>query len=289
MSSLIADSALIADVLGQDPVGLEPLAGGCIARVYRVACDDGKTLAAKVNTDAEPTLDVEAFMLEFLRARSVLVVPRVVVSTSQVLVMDYIEHSGGASDTGLRELARGLAGLHGQYGSAFGFECDTLIGPLIQPNPEMASWRAFYAEHRLRHFAGVARHRGGLSVGLLDRCQRAADRIGDWIDDDEEPTLVHGDLWAGNVLWRDGQVAALIDPAVHFAHREVELAFMDLFGSFGSEFWTRYHDLSPIRDGFWETRRHVYRLYPLLVHVALFGGSYASMLSGELDALGVPG
>ncbi len=289
MSPLETDLSLLSDVLGQTPTRIEPLAGGCIARVYRVDCSDGTTLAAKVSTDAHPTLDVEAFMLDYLRARVALPVPGVVAFTAQVLVMDHVEHSGGASGSGLRELAHGLAALHGQHGPAFGFEQDTLIGPLVQPNTEMSSWRAFYAEHRLRHFAGVARGKGGLSAGLFERCQRAADRIGDWIDDDEEPTLVHGDLWAGNVLWRDGQVAALIDPAIHYAHREVELAFMDLFGSFGSEFWGRYHDLSPIRDGFWQTRRHVYRLYPLLVHVALFGGSYASMLSSELDALAVPG
>jgi fructosamine-3-kinase len=289
VASSNTDRALIADVLGQEPVCLEPLAGGCVARVYRVGLADGGSLAAKVSTDEVPTLDIEAFMLGSLCARATLPVPRVVASTARVLVMEFIKHSGGASEPGLRELAQGLGELHGVCGPAFGFERDTLIGPLVQPNAQMSSWREFYAEHRLRHFAGVARRQGGLSGESFDRCLWAADRIGDWIDDDEPPALVHGDLWAGNVLWRDGRVAALIDPAIHFAHREVELAFMDLFGSFGSSFWDRYHELRPIRDGFWQTRRHVYRLYPLLVHVALFGGSYGSMLSSELDALGVPG
>ena len=289
MSSTQTDKLLIEGALGRGPVRLEPLTGRCVARVYRVELADGERVAAKVCTDTDPTLDVEAFMLGYLGERVEMPVPRIVTSTPRVLVMEFVEHWGGASDSGLSELAQGLAALHSVHGTAFGFERDTLIGALVQPNAEMPSWRDFYAEHRLRHFAGVARKRGGLSANLFDRCQRAADRLADWIDDDEDPTLVHGDLWAGNVLWRDGKVAALIDPAIHYAHREVELAFMDLFGSFGSEFWTRYQELSPIRDGFWQTRRHVYRLYPLLVHVTLFGGSYTGMLSRELDVLQVPG
>lgn len=282
------DEALISDALGARPAALTLLAGGCVATVYRVQTTDGRVLAAKVDAGPEPTLDVESCMLEYLRGRCVLRVPGVVSASPRVLLMEFIEHSGGASRAGLVELAEGLAELHGVTGRAYGFGRDTLIGPLRQPNEQDADWRSFYAERRVRHFARVAFEAGRLGAALRERCERAADRIKEWIADDEAPTLVHGDLWSGNVLWRGGRVAGLIDPAVHYADREVELAFMDLFGSFGPEFWARYHAFRPIRAGFWEVRRHAYRLYPLLVHVRLFGGSYGGALSGELDALGVP-
>lgn len=281
------ETRLIADTLDEMPVRLTPLAGGCVASVYAVDRADGSRVVAKVDASARPRLDVEGFMLSLLRGRSPLTVPEVIRSTPRVLVMEFVEHRGGASDEGRVELAEGLAALHANSGDAFGLDRDTLIGPLEQPNGRLPSWREFYAERRIRHFARVAADSGHLPTALRGRCLRAADRLHAWIDDDEPPTLVHGDLWSGNVLWRNGRLAAVIDPALHYADREVELAFMDLFGSFGEAFWGRYHAVRPIRDGFWELRRHAYRLFPLLVHVTLFGESYLGALSRELDALGI--
>lgn len=278
--------ALIERVLGQAPIALSPLSGGCVASVYLAVMAGGERLVVKVDPGPRAMLDREAFMLRLLAERSELPVPKVVASDSRVLAMEYFESGGGPSSTGEGELADAVAKLHGVAGPHYGLEQDTLIGPLEQPNCPATDWSEFFAEQRVRAFARIAHSGGGLPDALCTRCLRLADRAPELLANAEGPCLVHGDLWAGNMLWRDGRLAGVIDPATYYADREVELAFMDLFGSLGPGFWERYAQIRPIRREFWELRRHVYKVYPLLVHVHLFGGSYTEQLDRELAASG---
>ena len=100
------------------------------------------------------------------------------------------------------------------------------------------------------------------------------------------PALIHGDMWGGNILCRDGRVAAFIDPAIYHAEPEIELAFATLFATFGTPFFERYRDIRPIAPGFFEERPALYNLYPLLVHVRLFGGHYVASVEATLSQLG---
>jgi fructosamine-3-kinase len=102
----------------------------------------------------------------------------------------------------------------------------------------------------------------------------------------ERPSLIHGDVWTTNVLAEGEQITAFLDPAIYFAHAEIELAFTTLFGTFGPAFYERYHQIRPIGPGFFETRRDLYNLYPLLVHVRLFGGSYVNSVHQILARFG---
>ncbi len=134
--------------------------------------------------------------------------------------------------------------------------------------------------------------RGALAAGrlppaLMARIEAAAGRLEHWLDEPPQPSLIHGDLWAGNVLCREGRIAAFIDPAIHFADAEIELAFATLFGSFGDPFFDAYGARRPLRPGFLEIRRDVYNLFPLLVHVRLFGDAYLPAVGRILDRLGV--
>jgi fructosamine-3-kinase len=109
-----------------------------------------------------------------------------------------------------------------------------------------------------------------------------ADKLDTYIEEPDRPSLIHGDMWGGNVLCRDGRIAAFIDPAIYHADPEIELAFSTLFGTYGDRFFRRYDEHCPIRPGFFEARRDIYNLYPLLVHATLFGGHYASQVDGIL-------
>lgn len=120
--------------------------------------------------------------------------------------------------------------------------------------------------------AGEAARVGRLPGHFLHRLDQFAAHLGDWLSEPEHPALIHGDAWTTNILASGSRITGFLDPAVYYAHPEIELAFMTLFNTFGAAFFRRYNAQRPIQAGFFETHRDIYNLYPLLVHVRLFGG-----------------
>ena len=273
-------SARVEAALGEPVSGLRALGGGCVGEVYAAEVG-GQRVVVKAGAPGSK-LDVEGWMLRTLSERSSLPVPGVIHDEDTLLIMEFVE-SGGRVDAGAeRHAADLLADLHTITAEGFGCDRDTLIGSLHQPNPWTGSWIEFFGEQRLVHMAETARERGALNERDVDAVRDLASRLGLWLDEPEAPSLIHGDVWGGNVLCRNGRIAAFIDPAVYYAHPEVELAFITLFGTFGEAFFARYAGSRRIREGFFETRRDLYNLYPLLVHAALFGGGYVSGVRSTL-------
>lgn len=256
-------------------LGSRRLSGGCIADVLLADLVDGRRVVVKLGGSDYAT---EALMLRTLAERSRLPVPDVLHAAPDLLVIGHVEHDGRMGESGERHAAELLADLHSVRAETFGFERDTLIGPLPQPCPPTASWIEFFAEHRLRHFGARARREGAITDRCWQALQRLADNLADHLEEPDHPSLIHGDVWGGNVLAHEGRIAAFIDPATHYAHPEVELAFTTLFSTFGRPFFDRYNQLRPIRPGFFERRRALYNLYPLLVHAILFGGGYGQQV-----------
>lgn len=293
-----ADSDLetrIADALGAAVAAIDPLDGGEVGSVYRVALADGRTVAAKTG---DTPLDVEADMLDFLGDRG-LPVPELHHRSADLLVMAYVEGDADFSPAVARDVARHLAALHEETSRetdatpeadetdrVFGFPDDTLDGPYRQPNPWTDSWVEFYRDHRLRYAAENARSAGLLSTDLAERIERLAGDLVSWLPDDPEPSLLHGDAWTNNVIVANGAVRAFLDPACYFGHSEVELAYADFTGSFGEPFFETYREERGIDVGFFEGRREIYQLSPLLVHLLYFGDErYAVGLREKLRAL----
>ncbi len=214
-------------------------------------------------------------------------VPRVWHAESDLLLMQWMEGTTGASGAAEEHAARLLAALHstGPPADGFGLHRDTRIGGLRQPNDRSASWCEFFAERRLRFMANEAREAGRLPAAMVQRVESLAGRLERWIDDAPTPSLVHGDVWSGNVLSRGGRVTAFLDPAIYYADAEVELAFVTLFHTFGERFFAAYRECRPIAPEF-ERRWQLYNLYPLLVHVRLFGGSYVGSVDSTLRTFG---
>ena len=275
----------ISRAIGARPARLSPMGGGCVGDVFKVWLKNGEILVAKVG-DAGSGLAVEGVMLTYLAEHSSLPVPDVIHADDTLLLMSYVESGGGITASAQVHAAGLVADLHGITADAYGLDRATLIGGLHQPNPWTGSWIDFFRDQRLLYMGRQALDARRLPGHAMRRIETLAGRLDRWLEEPAAPSLIHGDMWGGNVLCRDGRIAGFIDPAVYYADREIELAFSTLFGTFGNSFFERYNELRPLRPGFFEERRDLYNLYPLLVHVRLFGGSYVGSVDRTLDRYG---
>lgn len=275
----------IRTITGFSPVKSRPLSGGCIAEVRLITLENNSRLVTKIGR-AGDRLDLEGHMLEKLGQTKTVPVPSVLYAADHLLVMDYLETSGGITDSVQRDAAKKLAALHQVSQDFFGYEEDTVIGGLPQPNPKTTSWVDFFKTHRLLHMGKEALNAGRLSQRMYDRLENFSEKLSRLIEEPASPSLLHGDLWTGNVLCHNGTLAGLIDPAIYFGHAEIELAFTTMFNTFGKAFFDAYHQINPIAPGFFEDRLDIYNLYPLLVHVRLFGGSYVASVERVLTRHG---
>jgi fructosamine-3-kinase len=276
----------VAAALGAAVADIEPLGGGCISAVYRLRLADGRRVVAKVDERGQAALPVEAHMLRYLAERTPLPVPVVHFASERLLIMAFVVGESAFGPGAERHAAELLAALHDITAPTYGFERDTLIGGLPQPNPPGEHWLDFFRDHRLGYMAAEANRAGRLPSAVRARVERLGGHLARWLSEPERPSLIHGDVWTTNVLALGDRITAFLDPALYFAHAEIELAFTTLFGAFGRAFYERYQALRPIAPGFFEERRDLYNLYPLLVHVRLFGGSYVAGVERILTRFG---
>ncbi len=277
--------ANIEAALGQAPLSTLPLCGGCVSKVYRLAMPDGSEVVAKLG-GTESGLGLEGWMLRYLRKNSNLPVPTVLHESDELLVTEYIPNEGGIDRSAQINAADLLAALHDVTTSTYGLERDTLIGGLHQPNPQSTEWLPFFCNHRLLHMGRQSLAASRMPKSLMTRLESFCARLGEFLEEPAAPSLIHGDMWTGNILCTSGRIAGFVDPAIYYADPEIELAFSTLFGTFGDPFFSRYQEHRPLKPGFAEARRDIYNLYPLLVHVRLFGGSYVGSVSATLSRFG---
>ncbi|MGB8711307.1 MAG: fructosamine kinase family protein, partial [Methyloceanibacter sp.] len=253
---------LLETALGARVTALAPMPVGFGLTGFKVDLADGRRLAVKARqVSARVDLRLEGYMLGELARHSTLPVPAVHFSEPDLLVMDFIEtDSGGITPQVERHAAELIAALHAVPRPSFGYERDTLIGPLPQPNPQMDRWIPFFRDHRLLAMARAAQAEGRLPAKLLMRIERLAERLDTYLLEPRHPSLLHGDLWTGNVLVRGQRIAGFVDPAIYCGHPEIELAFTTMFGTFGPAFFEAYEALLPLEPDFHELRSALYKL-----------------------------
>jgi protein-ribulosamine 3-kinase len=259
------------------------LSGGDISRVERVILNDGRTAVLKTRPNAQKEFfAAEAHGLDWLRQSKTLRLPEVLELGQAYLLLEWLAPAVPSPDYDER-LGRGLAELHRPVSSPAGLDRDNYVGSLPQSNLPSQCWLEFYCERRLRPLAEKAIERRLGPDHWRARFNRLFERLPGWLPD-EQMSRLHGDLWSGNVLVGPEGQPCLIDPAVYVGHREVDLAMMRLFGGFSQRVFSAYQEALPLLAGAAE-RVPLYQLYPLLVHVHLFGGGYVSSVESALGAL----
>jgi len=272
--------------MGSVPVDFAPLSGGSIAEVYQVKLADGSNLVLKLDRASDSGLELEGSMLKYLADNSDLPVPEVFYSDSNSLVMELLPGKSRFTKNAQRDAAELFAHLHSISAPKFGFDSDTLIGGLHQPNPWTDSWLTFFREQRLLYMGKEAWSLGRLSKSFYGRLELFANNLDDYLEEPSHPSLLHGDAWTGNILSVGDRITAFLDPAIYYGHAEIELAFTTLFGTFNAPFFERYREIGVLSPGFLEERRDIYNLFPLLVHVRLFGGGYIEQVDQILRRFG---
>jgi fructosamine-3-kinase len=268
----------------QNVTGIVSMHGGSINESYRVETKEA-TYFLKINRrgDVRYFFDIEAKGLESLRTNSKFHIPRVlkVFSTEKFggLLMEFVPNSIPASNF-WEDFGRKLAELHKVSSNQFGLGYNNYIGSLAQSNLFKSNWVEFFREERLEKQYQLSRENQLLDNSFGMDLQRLYNKLPEIIPI-EIPSLVHGDLWSGNFTVSSNGLASIFDPAVYFGHREADIAMMHLFGGFDKQLFQAYHEAYPLGHG-WEERIDLFNLYPLMVHVNLFGGSYVSRLKQVL-------
>lgn len=266
----------------------ERIGGGCIHHAERIETNLG-TFFLKHNThDHYENFQAEADGLQTLANTHTLCVPNNIavatVNSTACLILEWIE-TGSERQDFWEQFGEALAELHQHSQDTFGYKRDNFIGALPQSNKSHTDWCEFFREERLLPMLRRALVQGRLSSEEVKRVERVFPKLELFIPA-EPPALLHGDLWSGNFLVNQQGLPVVIDPAVYFGHREAELAFMQLFGGFDRRLFDAYNAVFPLESN-WQERIGLFNLYPLLVHVNLFGRSYWRQIEVILKNLGV--
>ena len=270
-----------------------PLSGGCINRAELLE-GNGQRYFVKINRSSLADMfEAEAEGLQSIQASRALRVPTPVCQgiwqDSAYLVLEHIELANAAGAKTHAELGRGLAKLHRTTADGFGWHRDNTIGATPQVNTWTEGWVEFFTKHRLGCQLRMAADNGVGRETLLAGEQLLVRLNGFFTGYSPIPSLLHGDLWAGNFSADLSGAAVVFDPAPYFGDRETDLAMTELFGGFDRAFYDAYSSLWALDAGY-GTRKTLYNLYHVLNHFNLFGGGYGtqarSMIHQLLAALG---
>lgn len=225
----------------------------------------------------------EATGFNILERTKTVRVPNVIFACNECLVLEWMElaTSHKLLATSLKKLGQQLAKLHANTAKLFGLASNNFIGTLPQSNTPTQSWIDFYWGQRIKPQMEMARRRQRLTPELEDLLERLYDNLPNLIPDKPEASLLHGDLWGGNWSILENGNPIVFDPAVYCGHREMDIAMTELFGGFGKGFYEAYNAEWKLDAGYKE-RKQLYQLYPLMVHMNLFGGGYSNQVSAVI-------
>ncbi len=269
-----------------EPDAPQPVGGGCINTAVKLS-DQDRTFFVKLNrADLLDMFEAESEGLAAIAATHSLRVPTPVCTgiagEQAFFAMESIEMGPGSAGS-VESAGRQLAALHQTSQALFGWYRDNTIGSTHQPNQATSGWIDFWREHRLGFQLDLAA-RNGYAGAVQKLGDRLMDRFPALIDHDPQPSLLHGDLWGGNIAYDKQGRPLVFDPAVYYGDREADLAMSELFGGFGNSFYAAYREVWPVDPGY-AVRKTLYNLYHILNHANMFGGGYLGQAAGMMERL----
>jgi len=276
LSKYIGSNVIINDSLS--------VGGGSINETTKLSTTAGSFFIKKNSASLYPNMfQKEAQGLKILRDTNAIDIPEVVGNgksgDESFLILKFID--GGSKNSSFwDDFGQQLANLHKNTDKYFGLNHDNYIGSLKQYNSRHSSWSNYFREERLEKQIRLARNTGKIDKGIVVACDNFYAKL-DNIFPIEPPALLHGDLWSGNFMVNNQGYPVIIDPAVYYGHREMDLGMSQLFGGFDKQFYISYNKCFPLETG-WEERIDYCNLYPLMVHVNLFGGGYIQSVKSIL-------
>lgn len=278
---------VIRNVLGKNITACQPVHGGDINHACRLTTGSGLFFLKYNNARQYPgMLQQEAAALQLLQQTQTVRVPAVVqtgiAGPYQFLMLEWLQP---AAPTPLfwERLGQCLAALHRCTAPVFGNREPNYIGSLPQNNTSCTSWEDFYTHYRILPLVRQLADDGVLEKKYITVAENCCNRLQHAFPP-EPPALLHGDLWSGNILCTNNSQPVLIDPAVYYGHREMDLGMTLLFGGFDARFYAAYTEAYPLAPD-WKERVWLTQLYPLLVHAVLFGGHYLSRIRALLQSI----
>jgi protein-ribulosamine 3-kinase len=260
--------------------------GGSISNAYIVYSNNKSSFFCKLNSSSRfPDLfNKEKNGLDAISKAKIIRTPKVVlvdkVGDTELILMELIQ-AGQRTNTFWKQFGEQLAVLHRVTEREFGFDEDNYIGSLHQSNNKAPDWISFFINERLEPQIELGSRNMLLQNKHIDQFHRMYNRLAS-IFPVEPPSLLHGDLWSGNFLCDSEHQPVLIDPAVYFGNRNMDLAMTTLFGGFDRTFYEAYNHhfaFGPNYNEQWE----LCNLYPLLVHLNLFGSNYLGSISSIIS------
>lgn len=215
----------------------------------------------------------EGKMLQFM-ARNHIKVPKVIFVDKDILILEFIQETNSFSLENWNNLGSMLMKMHGIQNEHYGWSDGYAFGKVRMVNTLSTSWIEFWGQYRLGYYLGH------LPVSTAGKLEKLINRLDQLLPEKPKPSLLHGDLWTGNIIAHNNQ-SYLIDPACYFGHNEVDIAMLNLFGSPHEVFYETYTLLE--KD--WQQRMPIYQLFPLIIHYLLFGNYYLRMMEQILSKM----
>jgi protein-ribulosamine 3-kinase len=261
------------------------IGGGSINQTYRLSSSH-HTIFCKVNSASKfPHLfQREKNGLNLIKKQNFIKVPEVIdcfeAEGCQVLLLEWIK-TGERTESFWKKLGEQLAALHQVSNNYFGSEEDNYMGSVLQTNKPSNNWINFFVQQRLQPLILKCANQNLLSTKHQQQFENLCQFLSNIFEKELKPVLLHGDLWSGNYMCNEMSEPVLIDPAVYFGHPSVDMGMTTLFGGFRPSFYEAYNYHFPFPSNYLE-QWELCNLYPLLIHLHLFGSSYLAQIEQTL-------